>query len=113
VSYGPSGIGVVNLGGIKDLEVAATIVTHGVGARGFNVYLDFVEKATFERIVTDGDAAVGIQISQKVSKLVVRDDIQTRGGSGSSLVKGSSCNSLQWLSAWNRAGRSTRSIVAP
>ena len=42
----------------------------------------------FERIVTHGDGAVGIQISQPVGQIKVRRGIETFGGIGKSLVKG-------------------------
>ena len=37
-SYGRSGVGFVNFGAIGTLRIEAAIETHGVGARGFNVY---------------------------------------------------------------------------
>ena len=62
--------------------------TFGQGARGFNVYAGTVTTATFERIVTHADGAVGIQISQPVGAITVRSGIETFGGIGDSLVKG-------------------------
>jgi hypothetical protein len=47
-----------------------------------------VNVAEFERIVTHGDGAVGIQISQPVGQITVRRGIETFGGTGDSLVKG-------------------------
>jgi hypothetical protein len=88
VSYGPSAIGFVNFGTIGDLVVRGTTETFGTGARGFNVYLGSIDSAEFDRIVTHGDAAVGLQVSHKIDKLMVRDGIQTSGGTGPSLVKG-------------------------
>jgi hypothetical protein len=87
-SYGPSGIGFVNFGTVNRLEVKAPIETFGQGARGFNVYSGTVHSAGFERVVTHGDGAVGIQISQPVGKIMVTHGIETYGGSGESLVKG-------------------------
>jgi hypothetical protein len=58
------------------------------GARGFNVYTGTVERADFERIVTHADGAVGVQISQPVGSITVRNGIETFGGTGPSLVKG-------------------------
>ena len=63
-SYGPSGIGFVNFGTVDLLQVNAPIETFGQGARGFNVYTGTVNSAVFERLVTHGDGAVGIPISQ-------------------------------------------------
>ncbi len=87
-SHGPSGIGFVNFGSIGILDVSAPIETFGQGARGFNVYAGTVRSATFDRIVTHADGAVGIQISQPVGDIVVRRGLETFGGTGASLVKG-------------------------
>ncbi|MBW4025366.1 MAG: hypothetical protein HIU92_19935, partial [Proteobacteria bacterium] len=87
-SHGPSGIGVVNFGRIDTLDIAAPVETFGVGARGFNVYAGTVRAATFDRVVTHGDGAVGIQIGRPVGGIVVRRGIETFGGSGDSLVEG-------------------------
>ena len=87
-SHGPSGIGFVNFGVVRELRVNALIETFGRGARGFNVYTGTVERAEFERIVTHADGAVGVQISQPVGSITVRNGIETFGGTGPSLVKG-------------------------
>ena len=87
-TFGPSGIGFVNFGLIRELLLQAPVETFGPGARGFNVYAGTVEKAEFDRIVTHGDGAVGIQISQPTGSLFVRRGIETFGGTGPSLVKG-------------------------
>ena len=87
-SYGPSGVGFVNFGTIGRLQVKAPIETFGKGARGFNVYTGTVQSAEFERLVTHGDGAVGIQISQPVGRSVVRRGVETHGSIGDSLVKG-------------------------
>jgi hypothetical protein len=47
-----------------------------------------VNLAEFDRVVTHGDGAVGIQISQPIGRLVVHRGIETFGGTGDSLVKG-------------------------
>ena len=87
-SHGPSGIGFVNFGTVNQLDVNALIETFGQGARGFNVYTGTVGAATFERVVTHADGAVGIQISQPVGRIAVRRGIETFGATGDSLVKG-------------------------
>jgi hypothetical protein len=87
-SYGPSGIGFVNFGTVNSLQIKAPIETFGQGARGFNVYSGTVRSAAFERVVTHGDGAVGIQISQPVGEITVHRGIETYGGIGESLVKG-------------------------
>ena len=87
-SYGSSGIGFVNFGTIDLLQVNAPIETFGQGSRGFNVYTGSVNSAEFERVVTHGDGAVGMQISQPVGQITVRRGIETYGGTGDSLVKG-------------------------
>ncbi len=87
-SHGPSGIGFVNFGIVHELKVNAPIETFGQGARGFNVYTGTVNLAEFDRVITHGDGAVGIQISQPIGRLVVRRGIETFGGTGASLVKG-------------------------
>ena len=87
-SYGPSGIGFVNFGTIDVLDAKGTIETFGQGARGFNVYAGTVHTADFQRVVTHGDGAVGIQISRPVGDITVRRGIETFGATGDSLVKG-------------------------
>ncbi len=87
-SYGPSGIGFVNFGTVRELKVNAPIETFGQGSRGFNVYAGTVDLAEFDRVVTHADGAVGIQISQPIGRLIVRRGIETFGGTGDSLVKG-------------------------
>ncbi len=87
-SHGPSGIGFVNFGALRSLQLLAPIETFGGGARGFNIYAGSLEEAEFDRIVTRGDGAVGMQISQPVGRIAVRRGIETHGGVGDSLVKG-------------------------
>jgi hypothetical protein len=87
-TFGASGIGFVNFGTIRDLRLQAPIETFGKGARGFNVYTGTVERADFDRIVTHGDGAVGVQIGHPIGTLAVRRGIETFGGAGLSLVKG-------------------------
>lgn len=88
VTYGVSGIGFVNFGSIRDLCLLEPIETFGLGARGFNIYDGTIGNAEFDRIVTHGDGAVGVQISQPLGMLLVRRGIETFGGTGPSLVKG-------------------------
>ncbi|WP_419728965.1 hypothetical protein [Lichenicola sp.] len=87
-SYGPSGIGFVNFGSLRSLQLLAPIETFGGGARGFNIYAGSLVEAEFDRVVTHGDGAVGVQISQPVGCITVRRGIETHGGVGDSLVKG-------------------------
>ena len=87
-SHGPSGIGFVNFGSLDHLEVSAIIETFGLGARGFNIYDGVIGSASFERVVTHGDGAVGVQISKPMDELKVLRGIETFGGQGKSLVKG-------------------------
>lgn len=111
-SYGPSGIGFVNLGELGTLALDDLLETHGpgacgfnsgevkqaaedaptetdeFGARGSNVEAGTVRQATFERIVTRGDGAIGIQISVGAGRILVRKGIETFGGMGASLARG-------------------------
>lgn len=87
-TFGPSGVGFVNFGTIGKLRTEAPIETLGQGARGFNVYTGTVRVGDFDRIVTHGDGAVGVQISQPVGILIFRRGIETFGTIGDSLVKG-------------------------
>ena len=109
-SYGPSGIGFVNFGTLELLRVNAPVETFGLGARGFNVYTGTVRSAEFERIVTHGDGAVGIQISQPVGEIAVRRGIETHGATGQSLVKGVVV-SLSAIGLSIKPGGSARRIV--
>jgi hypothetical protein len=68
-----------------------------------------VKDAAFERIVTHGDGAVGIQISQRVGQIKVRRGIETFGGTGKSLVKGVIMD-LPAIALSVKAGGSARSI---
>jgi hypothetical protein len=109
-TYGPSGIGFVNFGVTREIKLAAPIETFGQGARGFNVYAGTVEKAEFDRIVTHGDGAVGIQVSQPIGKITVQNGVETFGGTGPSLVKGV----MQELAAVGlsvKSGGSARTIL--
>jgi hypothetical protein len=82
-------VGFVNFGSTTSLRVTAPIETHGTGARGFNVYTGgSIEAAEFDHITTHADAAIGIQVSEPIPRLVVRSGIDTHGGAGDSLVKG-------------------------
>jgi hypothetical protein len=87
-SHGPSGIGFVNFGVINRLDVRAPLATHGRGARGFNLYDGSLELASFQSITTEGDGAVGIQVTKSLPTIEVRGDVITTGGRGFSLVKG-------------------------
>ena len=106
-SHGPTGIGFVNLGQLGTLTVDALIETHGIGACGFNCgevkeetsgtdaaaassgRLDgSVRQVRFERVVTRGDGAVGIQIAVPIGRLLVRGGVETFGGVGASLARG-------------------------
>jgi hypothetical protein len=87
-TFGPSGVGFVNFGTIDSLVMEAPIETYGLGARGFNVYTGTIRSGNFDRIVTHGDGAVGVQISQSLGSLIFRRGIETHGGTGKSLVKG-------------------------
>ena len=109
-SHGPSGIGFVNFGTVDRLQANAPIETFGQGARGFNVYAGTVNRAEFERVVTHGDGAVGIQISQPVGKITVRRGIETYGGTGDSLVKGIVVR-LSAIALSIKPGGSVRKIV--
>jgi hypothetical protein len=87
-TFGPSGVGFVNFGTIDSLVMEEPIETYGLGARGLNVYTGTIRSGNFDRIVTHGDGAVGVQISQPVGSLIFRRGIETHGGTGKSLVKG-------------------------
>ncbi len=111
-TYGPTAIGFVNLGQLGRLTVDALLETHGLGACGFNsgevggpapdaaaqadgdgarspvLNAGAVQQAVFERIVTRGDGAVGIQISTPVGRILARRGIETYGGVGASLARG-------------------------
>jgi hypothetical protein len=87
-SYGPGAIGVLNFGNLHALEVRAPIETFGRGARGFSLEDGKLGRALFDRIITHGDGAGGVQIRQPMGRLVVRNGIQIMGGSGESLFEG-------------------------
>ncbi len=111
-SYGPSGIGFVNLGELGELTIDGLLETHGLGSCGFNsgevkqtssdtpskpetpevsvgtVYAGTVRQATFERVVTRGDGAIGIQVSVPIGSILIRKGIETYGGVGASLARG-------------------------
>jgi hypothetical protein len=87
-SFGSSGIGFVNFGDIRALKIDAPIETHGLGARGFNLYDGSLDRAEFESITTYGDGAIGVQLSKPFGCIAIRHDVRTKGGEGDSLVRG-------------------------
>ncbi|MFL6108081.1 MAG: hypothetical protein ACJ72L_14055 [Marmoricola sp.] len=87
-STGPNGFGVVTWPHIGSINVAGKLETFGLGARGFNAYAGQVNSASFGQIVTHGDGAVAVDVFRPLGKLVVKNGIQTTGGSGLSLVLG-------------------------
>lgn len=87
-SFGSSGIGFVNFGDIGTLKVEGPIETHGLGARGFNLYDGSLERAEFQSITTFGDGAIGVQLSKPFGSILVAQDVRTKGGEGDSLVRG-------------------------
>ena len=126
-THGPSGIGFVNLGELGRLTVDALLETHGLGACGFNsgevggtppassaegpvVYAGAVQQATFERVVTRGDGAVGIQVSVPAGRILVRRGIETYGGMGASLARGV-VTKLAAVALSVKPGGSAREIV--
>lgn len=88
VSYGPSGIGFVNFGTVGNFVAEREVVTHGLGARGFNQYDGTVKNIRFKSIETFGDGSIGVQVSKPVGTIVVDEGITTHGSVGNTLVKG-------------------------
>lgn len=132
-SYGPIGIGFVNLGELGTLVFDDLLETHGLGACGFNsgevkqatehasteannpsaqgsVEAGTIRQATFERIVTRGDGAIGIQISVPAGRILVRNGIETFGGMGASLARGVVTN-LAAIALSVKPGGSAREMV--
>lgn len=132
-SYGPIGIGFVNLGELGTLALDGLLETHGLGACGFNsgevkqavegasteagglstqgsIEAGTVRQATFERIVTRGDGAIGIQISVPAGRVLVRKGIETFGGMGASLARGVVTN-LAAIALSVKPGGSARELV--
>ncbi len=68
---------------VHELKIAAPIKTLGQGARGFNVYTGTVDLADFDRAITHGDGAEGVQVSQPIGRLIVRRGIETFRALGS------------------------------
>lgn len=87
-SFSTSAIGFVNFGLVHEFEAKDVIETFGSGARAFNQYDGTIEKATFESLRTHGDGSIGMQVSRPVGRIHIRNDIETFGGEGESLVKG-------------------------
>ena len=106
-SHGAAGIGFVNLGALGTLTIDALLETHGAGACGFNcgefkddsgeapvvangaqTFDGTVREAVFERVVTRGDGAVGIQVAVPIGRMLVRSGVETFGGVGASLARG-------------------------
>ena len=102
-SYGPSSIGFVQLGQIGTISIEGVLETHGAGSCGFNAgevkqasdvtsskgpEAGEVREATFKRIVTHGDGAIGVQVSVPEGRIIVKNGIETFGGVGSSLARG-------------------------
>jgi hypothetical protein len=53
------------------------VETFGLGAHGFNIYAGTINVTEFDRIKTHADAAVGIQISRPLGRLIVHNGIET------------------------------------
>jgi hypothetical protein len=70
------------------IQCRTDLLISGLGARAFNVYEGSVRQGDFDRILTHGDGAVGVQISQPVGRITFRRGIETHGAIGKSLVKG-------------------------
>jgi len=78
----------VNFGAVDDFIAEKEIVTHGLGARGFNQYDGTVKRIRFKSIETFGDGSIGIQVSKPVGTIEVDEGITTHGSVGNTLVKG-------------------------
>lgn len=87
ISYGPSGVGFVNFGFVKNFTVNAPLQTYGLGARGYNQYDGTVDNISLQAIETFAHGSVAIQISKKIGTLIVDGNVTTHGSIGSSLVK--------------------------
>ena len=129
-SYGPAGIGFVNLGALGTLILDALLETHGLGACGFNcgevkegggetnqpiasanqVYEGKLREATFARVVTRGDGAVGIQVAVPIGRMLVRSGVETFGGVGASLARGV-ITQLPAVALSVKPGGATRELV--
>lgn len=89
LSYGPSGIGFVNFGKVKNFDASKSpFVTYGTGARGYNQYDGTVDNIHFKSVTTNGDGSIAIQVSKPIGTLTVDESIETHGSKGNSLVKG-------------------------
>ncbi len=88
LSYGSSAIGFVNFGQVKNYRAEAEVKTFGLGARGFNQYDGSIENAEFKSIKTLGDGSIGMQFSKPVGTITIKEDIETTGSTGETLVKG-------------------------
>lgn len=125
-SYGASSIGFVNLGELGTLTCDALMETHGLGSCGFNsgevkstpdapgaapaVVAGAVREAVFERIVTRGDGAIGIQVSVPAGRIEVRRGVETFGGIGASLARGIVTN-LAAIALCVKPGGAAREVV--
>lgn len=88
LSYGSSAIGFVNFGQVKNYRAEAEVKTFGLGARGFNQYDGSIENAEFKSIKTLGDGSIGMQFSKPVGTITIKEDVETTGSTGETLVKG-------------------------
>ncbi|MCI7239135.1 MAG: hypothetical protein MR512_05865 [Anaerococcus sp.] len=88
LSYGSSAIGFVNFGYVKNYRAEAEVKTFGLGARGFNQYDGSIENAEFKSIKTLGDGSIGMQFSKPVGTITIKEDVETTGSTGETLVKG-------------------------
>ena len=130
-SHGPSAIGFVNLGELGTLDCDALMETHGLGSCGFNsgevkqpsaetpgaaqvragqAEAGTVREATFERIVTRGDGAIGIQVSVPAGRIMVKRGVETFGGVGASLARGVVTN-LAAIALSVKPGGAAREVV--
>lgn len=78
----------MNFGTVENFVAEKEVVTHGLGARGFNQYDGTVRRIRFDSIETFGDGSIGVQVSKPIGTIVINKGITTHGSVGNTLVKG-------------------------
>lgn len=80
-THGSNGCGIINAGNIGKLTFTHEIETFGVGARGFYMFDGVLKDVHFDRIVTHGDAASGIQFNRYIDRISISNGIEVFGNS--------------------------------
>ncbi|MGW6425115.1 hypothetical protein ACWF82_20780 [Nocardia sp. NPDC055053] len=88
-TFGPTGIAIVNWPHVGKLTANSSVTTHGLGARGLNVYAGHIDTVRMRDITTNGPGSPAIDVFADIDDLGIDGTVQANGAPGPSLVLGS------------------------